>query len=103
MKPGRKLEHIAKFLENSEYSYRFQNCSVARNGIQYEVKMLVCEILLSGTGIPVILILEYSRFRSIKLEKLDGLKNAITDANRIKKLAGQKANWIDRCSPRLRW
>ena len=85
---------MTEFLELNKH--RFQNFSAARNGIQHGIKLLVCETLLSGTGISAIFIFEYSRFRSIKFRDLRGLKDAIKDATKIKKLALQKADWIDR-------
>ena len=95
VKPSRKLGHIAEFLKINKY--RFQNRIAARTGIEHGIKLLVCETLLSGIGFSAILIFQYSRLRSIKFEELDGLKDALKDANKIKKLADQKADWLDHC------
>ena len=83
LKPGRKIG--------------FKNFLVAGNRIQHGIKLLICETLLSGAEISAILIFEYTQLRLIKFEDLEGLKNTIKDANRIKKFAHQKADWIDRC------
>lgn len=93
MEIGRKLGPISKFINQ----HRFKNCPVVRNAIQHGIKLLVCEKLLSGFGISAIFLFKYSRLRSIRLLELGGLKNAIKYAIKIKKLADQKADWIDQC------
>ncbi|KAL8668516.1 MAG: hypothetical protein Q9168_006856 [Polycauliona sp. 1 TL-2023] len=95
VEPSRKLGHIAEFLDNNKD--RFHNIPAARAGIEHGIKLLISETLLVGVGFSAILVFQYSRFRKIKFEELDGLKDAIKDSDRIKKLAEQKADWFDHC------
>ena len=90
VKPSRKLGHIAKFLDDNKN--RFHNLSATRIGIEHEIKLLICETLLIEVGFSTILIFQYSRFRKVKFEELDCLKDAMKDSDRIKKLAEQKTD-----------
>lgn len=56
----------------------------------------MCGTLLNGAEVSPIIIFKHTRFRLIKFEDLGGLKNTTKDANRINKLAYEKADWIDR-------
>lgn len=95
VEPSRKLGHIAKFLDHNRD--RFHNISAARAGIEHGIKLLICETLLGGVGLSAILVFQYTRFREIKFEELDGLKDAIKGADRVRKFAEEKADWFDHC------
>lgn len=94
---SRKLGHVTKFLEAN--MHRFYNSEAARDGIEHGIKLLVCEELLGGIGISAILFFRFSSLRSLKYEELKGLKDVIEeqDSDSIKKLAGQKADWLRQC------
>ena len=94
-KADRKLGHMTEFLEIN--MHRFRKISAARNGLQHGIKLLVCERLLNGTGVSALLIFEYSRLRLIKFRELDAFKDAVKNSQKIKKLADQKADWVDDC------
>ena len=94
-KADRKLGHMTEFLAIN--MHQFRKISAARNGLQHGIKLLVCDKLLNGTGILALLIFEYSRIRSIKFRELDAFKDAVKDSQKIKKLADQKADWVDDC------
>lgn len=92
---SRKLGHITEFVDKNKH--RFHDRSMARAGIAHGIKLLVCETILSGIGFSAIFIFEYSRFRSVKFEDLYSLKDAVRDANKIQRLADQKADWLECC------
>lgn len=97
MQRGRRLGHITKFPEAN--THRFHNHVAARDGIGHGIKLLVCEKLLGGKGVAAIFIFRFTSLRTLKCEELNALKDAIEEqgSKSIKKLAGQKADWLGRC------
>jgi len=66
-------------------------------GIEHGIKLLVCEELFGSKAVSAILIFKYRRFRTIKFDELDDLKEAIKSSEWIFELAEQKAAWFDGC------
>ena len=95
VKPSRKPVNIQSFLEANKH--RFKNLAAARDGIEYGIKLLVCEKLLGGTGFSALLIFQFDSFRSVKYPELKDLKKAIEKQKSIKNLARLKAGWLSDC------
>ena len=92
---SRKLGHVAEFLKINKD--RFPNSAVARAGIEHGIKLLLCETLLRERGFSAIFCFRYTSLRSVKLKELFRLKDAIEEADAVKKLAQQQSNWLDHC------
>lgn len=90
---SRKERHLSEFLNINKD--RFHDTATARAGIRHGIKLLICERLLNGIGISAILIFQYAHFKRINYKELDGLKDAVKAVATIKKLAEQKADWLD--------
>ncbi len=91
----RRGGHVPEYLKNNQH--RFNNQSAAKVGIEHGIKLLVCEELFGSKAVSAILIFKYRRFRTIKFDELDDLKEAIKSSEWIFELAEQKAAWFDGC------
>jgi hypothetical protein len=91
----RRGGHIQEYLKSNQH--RFNSQSATRAGIEHGIKLLVCEELLGRKAVSAILIFKYRRFRTIKFDELDDLKEAIKSSEWIFELAEQKAGWFDGC------
>ena len=90
----KRLGRIADFVRTNEH--RFYIESTARKGIEFGIKLLICERVLKERGISAILFFYHGPLRSITATELShDLGAAIEGAVAIKELAQQQTSWLD--------